>query len=94
MQGLLGAINAGLHAKQRSMSASRPLLQTQAARRQQEGRLADALVAVAAAQSVAQGAPELALPDQPPSCISSLLDNLQTTDTTVDAWCPGPYLFH
>ena len=28
VQGLLGAINAGLHAQQRSMSASRPLLQT------------------------------------------------------------------
>lgn len=55
VQGLLGAVNAGLHAKKRSMSTSRPLLQTQAARRQQEARLADALTAVHAAQDVIQG---------------------------------------
>ncbi|KAK9849134.1 hypothetical protein WJX84_004479 [Apatococcus fuscideae] len=54
IQGLLGAVNAGLHAKQRSMSTSRPLLQTQAARRQQEARLADAMTAVNAAQDVIQ----------------------------------------
>ena len=55
VQGLLGAVNAGLHAKKRSISTSRPLLQTQAARQQQEARLADALTAVHAAQDVIQG---------------------------------------
>ena len=55
MQGLLGAVNAGLHAKKRSMSTSRPLLQTQAGRRQQEAKLADALTAAHAAQDVILG---------------------------------------